>query len=407
MTDYFETKSLPITKRMVWQAYKHVKANRGTYGIDLMSLEDLESNLSKELYKLWNRLSSGSYFPKAVRQVPINKEDGGKRKLGIPTVLDRIGQQVAKKHLEQIVEPLFHKDSYGYRPGRSAHDAVQQSKTRSYKYDFVIDLDIKGFFDNIDHNLMMKALGHYCSDRWVLMYVERWLKAGIVTREGLCMDTEAGTPQGGVISPLLSNLFLHVVFDKWMEKNYPQIPFERYADDIVVHCKTESQVLFMLTQIKERMESCQLELKPQKTKIVNLGGSSKTKYPKKYDFLGFSLRRKRVKTKKGFKNLPSIDVSIKSRAKIMRKIRGWNIHKSRKPLEWIANKFNPKIRGFINYYQKFERGSLRYVWKQLNARLLKWVKWEKGLYKYAAIRWIKSKCKETPNLFAHWKWVHP
>jgi len=270
MTDYFETKSQPITKLMVWQAYKKVRANRGSYGIDRMSWEYLDSNRIKELYKLWNRLTSGTYFPAPVRQVAIPKRDSGERFLGIPTLLDRIAQQVVKEHLEQILEPLFHADSYGYRPNKSAHDAVCQSNARTLNHDFVIDLDIKGFFDNIDHDLMMKSVEYYCKDRWVLIYVQRWLKAGVVSKDGVNRDTLTGTPQGGVISPLLANLFLHVVFDKWMEKHHPEKPFERYADDIVVHCKTEKQAIFMLKVIKARMQSCQLELHPLKTKIVNL-----------------------------------------------------------------------------------------------------------------------------------------
>jgi group II intron reverse transcriptase/maturase len=407
MTDYFETKSQPITKLMVWQAYKEVRANKGSYGIDSMSWDYLDANRSSELYKLWNRLSSGSYFPAPVRQVAIPKRDGSERLLGIPTILDRIAQQVVKKHLERIVEPLFHTDSYGYRPNRSAHDAVGQSNARTLNHDFVIDLDIKGFFDSIDHDLMMKSVEHYCKDRWVLMYVQRWLKAGVVSKDGMYRDTMTGTPQGGVISPLLANLFLHIVFDKWMEKNHPEKPFERYADDIVVHCKTEKQAIFMLKVIKERMGSCHLELHPQKTKIVNLRGASIGIYPKKYDFLGFSIKPAGVKTKRGVKSLPGTFVSIKSRKSILSKFGSWSIHKRRKPVEQIAKELNPMIRGIINYFHKFENGSMRYVWNQLNARLLKWVKWEKGLYKYAAIRWLKTKYKEQPNLFAHWRLVYP
>ena len=317
MIDYFETKSQPITRVMVWQAYKAVRANRGSYGIDKMSWDYLDSNASTQLYKLWNRLASGSYFPKAVRQVAIPKKGGGERQLGIPTLLDRIAQQVARQHLEKIVEPRFHADSYGYRPQRSAHDAVKQSNNRALNHDFAIDLDIKGFFDNIDHELMLKALKHYCEDKWMHLYVERWLKAGVISKEGLYKDTLQGTPQGGVISPLLSNLFLHVAFDQWMAKYHPEKPFERYADDIVVHCKTEKQALFMLKMIEQRMRQCKLELHPQKTQIVNLRGTAQAqaKYAKKYDFLGFSIKPWGVKTIKGIKALPGTFVSIKSRTR--------------------------------------------------------------------------------------------
>src|SRR5690606_20118543 len=257
MIDYYETRSQPITRAMVWQAYKEVKSNAGSGGTDKMSWEYLQENAGTELYMLWNRLSSGSCFPKTVKQVAIPKK-GGARYLGISTLLHRIAQQVVHKHLERILEPRFHASSFGCRPNRSCHQAVTQANTNSYNHDFAIDLDIKGFFDNIDHELMMKAVKHYCSDKWVLMYVERWLKAGIIQQDGNFKPSLTGTPQGGVISPLLANLFLHVVFDKWMDKYHPEKPFERYADDIVVHCKTEKQAKFMLNQIKHRMGSCKL-----------------------------------------------------------------------------------------------------------------------------------------------------
>lgn len=221
------------------------------------------------------------------------------------------------------------------------------------------------------------------------------------------MNTVTSTPQGGVISPLLANLFLHVVFDKWMEINHPEKPFERYADDIVVHCKTEKQALFMLKVLRARMIVCHLELHPLKTKIVNLRGKSEKSYPKKYDFLGFCIKPVGVITTKGVKSLPGTYVSINSRVGILRKFKSWKIHMRRRPIEQIALELNPMIRGIINYFHKFENGSMRYVWNQLNARLLKWVKWEKGLYKYAAIRWLKAKYKENPTLFAHWRLVYP
>jgi RNA-directed DNA polymerase len=267
MIDYYETKSQPITRLMVWQAYKKVKANKGSAGIDAMDWDYLDKHAGPELYKLWNRLTSGSYFPQPVRQVEIAKRDGGIRTLGIPTLLDRIAQEVVKHHLEKQVEPLFHNSSFGYRPGRSCHDAVAQAERNSFNHDFVIDIDIKGFFDSINHELMMKAVRHYCSDKWVLLYVERWLTAGIIRKDGEALKTVMGTPQGGVISPLLANIFLHVVFDKWMEKEHPEKPFERYADDIVVHCKTEKQAKFVMAAIKERLTFCKLQLHPVKTKM--------------------------------------------------------------------------------------------------------------------------------------------
>lgn len=407
MIDYYETKSQPITKVMVWQAFKEVKANKGSGGIDKMSWEYLEENKKTELYKLWNRLTSGSYYPNAVKQVAIPKKDGGVRKLGIPTLLDRVAQQVVKLHLERIVEPLFHNSSFGYRPHRNCHQAVKQANENSFNHDFAIDLDIKGFFDNIDHGLLMKALQHYCQDKWVLMYIERWLKAGVVQQDGSFSATLSGTPQGGVISPLLANLFLHVVFDKWMEKYHPEKPFERYADDIIVHCKTEKQALYLLHLIKKRMESCKLNLHPEKSKIVNLRGISEKKYSKGFDFLGFTIRPSSFKCKDKVKTIPSIFVSQKSKNSLMEKFRNLNIHKRRTSLEEIAKMINPILRGIINYYHKFRKSDLQNVWRQLNARLLKWVKWEKGLYKKASVRYLKTKHKEKPNLFLHWLLVYP
>lgn len=407
MIDYYETKSQPITKVMVWQAFKEVKANKGSAGIDKMDWEYLEENKKTELYKLWNRLTSGSYYPNAVKQVGIPKKDGGIRKLGIPTILDRIAQQVVKRHLERIVEPLFHESSFGYRPNRNCHQAVKQANVNSFNHDFAIDLDIKGFFDNIDHELLMKTVTHYCKDKWVIMYVERWLKSGVVQQDGSFVPTLSGTPQGGVISPLLANLFLHVVFDKWMEKQHPTKPFERYADDIVVHCKTEKQALYMLHLINKRMESCKLVLHSEKSKIVNLRGISLKKYPKGFDFLGFTIRPSSIKSKSKVKSIPSIFISQKSKNNLMEKFKTLKIHKKRKTIEEIAKEINPVLRGIINYYHKFRKSDIRNVWRQLNERLLKWVKWEKGLYKKASVRYLKTKHKEKPNLFLHWILVHP
>lgn len=392
---------------MVWQAYKEVRANKGSAGIDLMDWDYLEQNKSTELYKLWNRLTSGSYFPQAVKQVAIPKKGGGERQLGIPTILDRIAQQVVKLHLERIVEPLFHESSFGYRPNRNAHQAVIQANKNAFNHDFAIDLDIKGFFDNIDHELLMKAVGHYCKDKWVLMYVKRWLKAGLVQTNGNFVATRTGTPQGGVISPLLANLFLHVVFDKWMDKEHPQKPFERYADDIVVHCKSEKQALYVLHLIQKRMVDCKLQLHREKSKIVNLRGFSEKKYPKGFDFLGFTIRPSSFKSKDKVKTIPSIFISQKSKNSIIEKFKTLKIHKKRKTIEQVAKEINPVIRGIINYYHKFRKSDMTNVWRQLNERLLKWVKWEKDLYKKASVRYLKTKYKEKPDLFAHWSLEYP
>jgi len=407
MTDYYEIKSQPITRVMVWQAYKKVRANKGSGGIDNMEWEWLDNNLSTELYKLWNRLTSGSYFPMPVKEVIIKKTQGGERKLGIPTLLDRIAQQVVKSHLEPVVEPCFHNSSFGYRPQRSCHDAVAQANKNSFNHDFVIDLDIKSFFDTIDHELLMKAVQHYCKEKWILLYVRRWLEAGIVQQDGNQIDSLTGTPQGGVISPLLANIFMHVCFDKWMEQNYPEKPFERYADDVVVHCKTEKQALYMLKQIEWRLTKCKLQLHPEKTKIVNLRGKSEKKYPRGYDFLGFTIRPHWCKTNGKIVLLAGIFISRKSQSSVLAKFKELAIHKRRKSIEEVAQELRPIIQGVINYYCKFSAGHTRFIWDQLNARLLKWVRWEKGLYKFASIRWLQKKYKEKPRLFPHWSLVYP
>lgn len=407
MIDYYEIKSQPITRVMVLQAYKKVRANKGSGGVDDMDWEWLDNNLTTELYKLWNRLTSGSYFPMPVKEVPIKKKDGGERKLGIPTLLDRIAQQVAKTHLERILEPHFHNSSFGYRPARNCHQAVAQANRNTYDHDFVIDMDIKGFFDNIDHDLLMKAVRFYCQDKWILLYVERWLKAGIVQQDSTYIDRLTGTPQGGVISPLLANLFMHVCFDKWMEINHPEKPFERYADDVVVHCKTEKQAIFMLKQIGTRLRKCKLTLHPVKTKIVNVRGRSEKKYPKSYDFPGFTIRPHWVKVNSKMMLMPGMFMSRKSKNSVMEKFRELNIHKRRKTLEVIASELRPIVQGIINYYCKFSSNHTAEIWYQLNSRLLKWVKWEKGLYKRASLRWLKKKYKETPFLFPHWQLVNP
>lgn len=407
MIDYYETKSQPISRAMVWRAYRKVRSNKGSSGIDQMSWQYLDNNLSTELYKLWNRLSSGSYFPSPVKQVCIAKKDGGIRKLGIPTILDRIAQEVVRHELEKQIEPQFHNSSYGYRPGRNCHLAVKAAHQNTFRFKFALDIDIKGFFDTIDHKLMMKAVGHYCKDKWILMYVERWLKAGIAQSEGQILEPVSGTPQGGVISPLLANIFLHVVFDQWMEKNHSEKPFERYADDIVVHCKSERQAEYLLDMIRKRFNSCKLQLNAAKTKIVKIAGTSEKKYPQGFNFLGFTIRRC-IKTVNGeAKLIPNIFVSKESKKSILQKFRSIKIHKRRGDIESIAQEINPVIRGIINYYHKFWDGDMTWIWMQLNRRLQKWVKWEKKLYKHSSLQWLRRKYKENPMLFSHWKLVHP
>jgi RNA-directed DNA polymerase len=407
MIDYYEIKSQPITRLMVWAAYKEVRSSKVSTGIDGMTWQWLSKHSNSELYKLWNRLTSGSYFPQTVKEVSIPKKDGGIRKLGIPTVLDRIAQQVVRSHLEKIVEPYFHNSSFGYRPRRSCHDAVKQSCSNCFNHDFVIDLDIKAFFDTIDHDMLIQAVQHFCKDKWVLLYIRRWLKSGILQEDGERIDRVTGTPQGGVISPLLANIFMHVCFDKWMDKFHPEKPFERYADDVVVHCKTEKQALFVLRQIKERLTQCKLTLHPLKTQIVNLLGTSENKYARSYDFLGFTIRPQWCKVKTGSMLLPSIFISRKSESSILEKFSKLQMHKRRGNIEKLEAEMKPMLQGIINYYCKFSTGHMRKVCNQLNKRLMKWVQWEKGLYVMASVRWPKKKYKDNPNLFPHWALVHP
>jgi group II intron reverse transcriptase/maturase len=390
---------------MVWEAYQKVKSNKGSSGIDNMDWDALDRNLKTYLYKLWNRLSSGSYFPQPVKEVAIKKKSGGVRKLGIPTILDRIAQEVVKTHLERIVEPQFHDSSYGYRPNRNCHQAVERATQNVFTHHWIIDLDIKSFFDTIDHELLMKTVRHYCVDKWILLYVKRWLDAGIVQQNGSYVDRASGTPQGGVISPLLANMFLHVSFDKWMEIHHEKKPFERYADDIVVHCKTERQAIYMLKKITQRLSKCKLSVQKEKTKIVSLRALSARGYNRSFDFLGFTIEPHWFRTKTGCRLMPRSVISKKSVSSVLDKFK--HIHKCRKSIEELAKEFNPMIRGVMNYYCKFWSYHTHDLWNQVNNRLKKWVTWEKGLYKHASIKWLKKKYEERPNLFAHWKLVYP
>jgi group II intron reverse transcriptase/maturase len=290
-----KAKPFCISKWEVWEAYRRVKANQGAAGVDGQSLAEFEEDLKNNLFKIWNRMSSGSYFPPPVRRVDIPKDDGGTRPLGIPTVADRIAQTVVKRYLEPILEEYFHPDSYGYRPGKSAIEAVGTARQRCWRYDWVLDLDIKGFFDNIDHELMLRAVRKHTDCKWLLLYIERWLKAPVQLEDGTLVTRDKGSPQGSVISPLLANLFLHYGFDEWMRRHHSMIPFERYADDIIVHCRSEAQARFIKAKIEKRLLECKLEAHPEKTKIVYCKDSDRRgNYPnKRFDFLGFTLEVKR------------------------------------------------------------------------------------------------------------------
>ena len=283
-----KSKPYEIPKIIVLEAYKRVKRNKGSAGIDGVSFDIFEENLKGNLYKIWNRMSSGSYFPSPVLAVEIPKKTGGTRRLGIPTISDRIAQMVARSYVERKVEPIFHEDSYGYRPGKSALDAVGKARERTWKFDYVLELDIKGLFDNIDHKLLMKAVEKHVEEKWVKLYIERWLVAPFETSQGDIIERKAGTPQGGVISPVLANLFMHYAFDVWMKTNYPDCPFERYADDAIVHCKTLSKTKRVWENLEIRMKEIGLELHPEKTRIAYCKDEDrKGDYPiTEFEFLG-------------------------------------------------------------------------------------------------------------------------
>lgn len=399
-----------ISKQIVWNAYERVKANKGAAGVDEESIEEFETNLKDNLYKLWNRMSSGCYFPPPVRIVEIPKSDGKMRKLGIPTVSDRIAQMVVKLYLEPVIDPQFHPDSYGYRPGKSAIDAVGAARKRCWRYDYVIDLDIKGFFDNLDHELVMKAVKKHTDSKWMLLYIERWLKAPAQDKEGKLENRTKGTPQGGVISPLLANLFLHYAFDEWMKRNYPNNPFERYADDGVVHCKTETEANELRKAITERLADCKLELHPEKTKIVYCKDDDRRKeYPNEnFDFLGYTFRARRSKNRWGkhFINFTPA-VSNKAKKKMTSTMKSWGMHlRSDKTLGDLSRMFNPIIRGWTNYYGKYYKSELYSVAKIANRTLSRWAmrKYKKlKQHKRRAQQWIAKIARREPSLFAHWQ----
>ena len=339
-----KTKSYDISKQVVWEAYKKVKANKGSAGIDGESMEQFEENLKDNLYKLWNRMSSGSYFPPPVKVVEIPKKGKGTRILGIPTVADRIAQMVAKAYFEPTVEPHFLSDSYGYRPGKSAIDAVAITRKRCWRYDWVLEFDIKGLFDNIDHDLLLRAVRKHTDTKWVILYIERWLKAPFQMKDGEILERTSGTPQGGVISPVLSNLFLHYVFDIWMSRNRPMNPWARYADDGIAHCCSQEEAIELLTQLKARFEECGLELHPEKTRIAYCKDDDRREIHQetKFDFLGYTFRPRRSKNRHGkfFINFTP-GVSRKSSKAMRLKIRQWRMHlKPDKEIEDLSRMFN-------------------------------------------------------------------
>ena len=405
-------KPFDISKREVWEAYEKVKANKGASGVDGCSIDDFEKDLKNNLYKIWNRMSSGSYFPPPVLAVEIPKpHGGGTRVLGVPTVADRIAQTVAARRLEEKVKPIFHPDSYGYRPARSALDAVGRCRERCWRHDWVIDLDIQKFFDSVPWHLIVRAVEAHTDVPWVVLYVKRWLAAPVRLPDGTLAERDRGTPQGSAISPVLANLFMHYAFDAWMARGFPTVPFERYADDAVVHCKSERQARHLRQAIADRMAEVGLRLHPDKTKIVYCKDGNR---PGSYEhtaftFLGFTFRQRRARNRHGksFSNfLPAISKDALN--KISAAVRSWRLHlRTGHTFKDLARRINPIVAGWMQYYGAFYRSALSSLLQRINAYLMRWIR-----KKYKRLRG-KKKARECwqgitgryPLMFAHWKWV--
>jgi len=404
-------KPFDISKWVVWEAYRQVKANRGAAGVDEESIAEFEGDLKGNLYKLWNRMSSGTYFPPPVLAVQIPKAGGnGVRVLGVPTVSDRIAQTVVRLYLEPEVEPMFHPDSYGYRPGRSALDAVEACRRRCWNRDWVIDLDIRAFFDSLDHELVLKAVSAHTQQRWILLYLRRWLTAPLQRQDGTLVQRDRGTPQGSAISPLLANLFLHYAFDSWLATQFPAVSFERYADDAVVHCVSKAQAEHVLGAIEDRMAQVGLEVHPGKTRIVYCKDDTRRgrHEHERFTFLGYTFRPRLAKSKRGnffVSFLPA--VSDDAKKAIGKQIRRWRINlRSDKTITDFARFINPVVQGWINYYGRFYKSRLYPVLRRINAYLLRWAtrkyKRLRG-HLLRAVRWLQNVARREPALFAHWR----
>jgi RNA-directed DNA polymerase len=405
-------KPFEISKRAVWEAWEKVRANKGAPGVDGESVEDFEKDLKGNLYKIWNRMSSGTYFPPPVRAVEIAKADGaGTRMLGVPTVADRIAQTVVAGALEERAERLFHPDSYGYRPKRSALDAVAACRRRCWETDWVIDLDIRKFFDSVPWDLVVKAVQAVTDLPWVVLYVRRWLQAPLRLPDGTLQQRDRGTPQGSSVSPVLANLFLHYAFDAWMAREFPGVRFERYVDDAVMHCVSEAQARTVLAALEERMAQVGLTLHPDKTRIVyckdgrRRGSGEHTSFT----FLGYTFRARGVRTKTG-RMMTGFTPAISKDAlnKLSAQVRSWRLHRRTGLSEAdLARWINPIVRGWMNYYGAFYRSALYPLLTRINAYLLRWLRKKHPRLrgrKKAQDAWARA-CQQRPRYFAHWAWV--
>jgi RNA-directed DNA polymerase len=405
-------KPFGISKAEVWQAWEKVKENRGAPGVDGRSVADFEADLKNQLYKVWNRMSSGSYFPPPVRAVEIPKPHGrGTRMLGVPTVADRVAQTVVARRLEGKVEAIFHPDSYGYRPGRSALDAVEACRRRCWKRDWVIDLDIEKFFDTVRWDLVVTAVEANTDLPWVVLYVERWLRAPVQHADGTMLKRDRGTPQGSSVSPVLANLFLHYAFDAWMARQFPGVQFERYVDDAVVHCVSERQARTVLAAIAARMEQVGLRLHPDKTRIVYCQDERRrASYEHtEFTYLGFTFRQRGMRSKDG-RQFSSFNPAISKQAlkKISAEVRSWRLqNRTGDDLVDLAGYINPIVRGWMQYYGAFYRSAIYPLLSRINAYLVRWIrkKYKRLRAKKKAFRCWRGIVKRCPRMFAHWAWI--
>lgn len=406
------SKPFDIPKSLVFRAWEKVRANRGAPGVDAVTIDRFQEREADNLYKLWNRMSSGSYMPGPVRAVEIPKDHGlGVRTLGVPNTADRIAQTAAAMLLEEKLEPIFHPDSYGYRPGRSAHDALAVTRRRCWNQDWVIDMDIRAFFDSVPWDLMLKAVAHHTDERWVLLYLERWLQAPIQRPDGTLAGREKGTPQGSPISPLIANLFMHYAFDRWMTRNHPGCPFERYADDVIVHCDTQEQAEALQAEIADRLGTLGLELHPEKTKIVYCKDANRRRGAEhtSFDYLGYTFRGRQALGRHGHFVSFAPAMSVKASKAKGKQIRNWHLNRrSGTDLTGIAKTINPQVRGWLNYYGCFYRSTLSSLGRRIDEHLVRW-----AMQKFKRLRrklsraweWLNAIRRREPRLFAHWQFL--